>query len=303
MSRSCVCGGANENCRFCGGLGTIPDELGNALMGRIQELAAAEAKVSSTRIRGRLVSHRGRTKAAIPSVAESRIRTKRNSIPRNLILCPQGCRAWVHPRNVDRHLRKVHRQSVSSLPQTETIVPTNPVIKDERPKYESCPLCHANLRAGRAKQHMARCPARKAIATKPERQILPAPKRRLIAVLRMPASVSSTGSSAAPLERNMSPGEPVSPPPTKKYTVCPICKANIRPGRISSHMSKVHKRKGRGRNIVQSSNDPLRKNTSLIAKRDKNLDVTKPYAHPYREQGRFGSHPSHDGFGDESGPE
>jgi hypothetical protein len=32
----------------------------------------------------------------------------------------------------------------------------------------------------------------------------------------------------------------------------------------------------------------------------KNLDHTRPYAHAYRETGRFGSHPSHDGFDDES---
>src|SRR6185437_460245 len=30
---------------------------------------------------------------------------------------------------------------------------------------------------------------------------------------------------------------------------------------------------------------------------------TRLYAHAYRENGRFGSHPSHDGFADDSGPE
>jgi hypothetical protein len=30
------------------------------------------------------------------------------------------------------------------------------------------------------------------------------------------------------------------------------------------------------------------------------LDAAKPYAHSAREHGRFGSHPSHDGFDDES---
>jgi len=34
-----------------------------------------------------------------------------------------------------------------------------------------------------------------------------------------------------------------------------------------------------------------------------NLDATKNYGYPAREAGRYGSHPSHDGFGDESGPE
>ena len=33
-----------------------------------------------------------------------------------------------------------------------------------------------------------------------------------------------------------------------------------------------------------------------------NLDATKDYAHAFRERGSFGSHPSHDGFDDESSP-
>ena len=35
---------------------------------------------------------------------------------------------------------------------------------------------------------------------------------------------------------------------------------------------------------------------------ERNLDETKDYAHSFRENGRFGSHPSHDGFGDDSEP-
>jgi len=33
-----------------------------------------------------------------------------------------------------------------------------------------------------------------------------------------------------------------------------------------------------------------------------NLDATKNYGYPAREAGRYGSHPSHDGFDDESKP-
>jgi hypothetical protein len=33
-----------------------------------------------------------------------------------------------------------------------------------------------------------------------------------------------------------------------------------------------------------------------------NLDATKDYGYPARETGRYGSHPSHDGFDDESKP-
>jgi len=33
-----------------------------------------------------------------------------------------------------------------------------------------------------------------------------------------------------------------------------------------------------------------------------NIDATKNYGFPARESGRYGSHPSHDGFDDESKP-
>lgn len=34
----------------------------------------------------------------------------------------------------------------------------------------------------------------------------------------------------------------------------------------------------------------------------RDIDHTKLYAHSYREEGKYGSHPSHDGFDDESNP-
>ncbi len=54
---------------------------------------------------------------------------------------------------------------------------------------------------------------------------------------------------------------------------------------------------------VTSAKDPTRQDTIFVAPRDRNLDATKLYAHPYREQGRYGSHPSHDPFDDESTPD
>lgn len=35
---------------------------------------------------------------------------------------------------------------------------------------------------------------------------------------------------------------------------------------------------------------------------EKNIDATRLYAHSYREEGKYGSHPGHDGFDDESEP-
>ena len=42
--------------------------------------------------------------------------------------------------------------------------------------------------------------------------------------------------------------------------------------------------------------------TELSTPSKNNIDHTRSYAHIFREHGRFGSHPSHDDFGDESAP-
>lgn len=39
MSRSCACEGRNGNCRFCGGLGTLPDEIALAAVTALHKLA------------------------------------------------------------------------------------------------------------------------------------------------------------------------------------------------------------------------------------------------------------------------
>ena len=90
------------------------------------------------------------------------------------------------------------------------------------------------------------------------------------------------------------------------YEVCPVCRVNVRGDRLSRHLRKVHKtRSVRALEpaIAPSGKDVPRGSATFVAPRDKNLDATKLYAHAYRESGRFGSHPSHDGFDDESGPD
>lgn len=89
------------------------------------------------------------------------------------------------------------------------------------------------------------------------------------------------------------------------YGSCPICKVRVRTDRVQKHVAKVHKRPPAGPSNVGShlSEDPRRKSATHVSPREKNLDVTKPYAHSYRERGHYGSYPSHDGFDDESGPD
>ena len=226
MSRPCVCGGSNDNCRYCGGSGEIADRLASALV--------AHSKHPSKLNGGR------KTKAEKKMETDVAIRTRSlrlqrfrsvisgtpsdGSVVSSLVPCPTGCGAQLEPRNINRHVHEKHK------------------------------------------------PAKK--------------------------FWSAMASDSANRE---------------EWRFCPVCQARVKARKLQRHLGKVHKKTEVGKatgghrprvtSIVESVKDVLRDSTTLAAPRDKNLDITKLYAHSYREQGRFGSHPSHDGFDDESGPE
>ena len=224
MSRSCVCGGSNENCRFCGGSGMLPDRLGAALDETLHRMEEVQIHAGSGKVRPKLVSHRSKGKRVTPRVPDQP-RTKRTPIRQlaNCVICPQGCGAQLNPRRIERHLRKVHAIRTPSPHQMKNLAPTRPTPMKLERKYESCS----------------------------------------------------------------------------------VCRVRVRTDRMTRHMRKVHnaRQSGLRATVVSSSNNRAGKSTSLVAPIDKNLDATKLYAHSYREQGRFGSHPSHDGFDDESSPD
>lgn len=108
--------------------------------------------------------------------------------------------------------------------------------------------------------------------------------------------------------------------PVKLFSECPYCGANVKstklpkhmrvkcPKRIPNLMRSRHSQSSKGgapqMNRWGSSgvDQPSKKRGAVhdqVHGRDR-LDATKGYAHAYREQGRFGSHPSHDSFDDES---
>lgn len=102
------------------------------------------------------------------------------------------------------------------------------------------------------------------------------------------------------------------------HTVCPICHAGIRTNRLEKHVRKAHglstvlpspiplKTLTVGFHRVSKQKKPVARNSELVTQEDRRaeqkLDHARPYAHAYREQGKFGSHPVHDGFDDESKP-
>jgi hypothetical protein len=229
MSRPCVCGGSNENCRYCSGRGEIDDQLAGALV--------AHSKHSS-KFGGR---RKGRTQKAMETEAKI--------------------------RNIERQLLRFQRlrSLVSGMPDSGNAVS----------KLVPCPMgCGAQLDPRKVNRHL-------------HRKQKPSPKSQ------QPIAADS-----------------VMP---QEWQSCPICKTQVKVRKLQRHLKKVHRKMGvrertpmhksAGTPTAESVKDALRDNTTLASPRDKNLDATKLYAHSYRENGRFGSHPSHDGFDDESGPE
>ena len=98
--------------------------------------------------------------------------------------------------------------------------------------------------------------------------------------------------------------------PVVGVVACSRCGVRIRANRLKTHLAK--KCPARRNKQVRESVPERTLPTSRAARRSNAYreansisagDQTKGYGHSYRERGRFGSHPSHDGFDDESGPD
>lgn len=298
MSRACVCGGSNENCCFCNGLGTISDRLATALN-----------------------VHAGRPESDIMPRGSGKggRRRKASRSPAKLIPCPRGCGAMLGPSDLARHYSDihgvgpdVHQQEVNSGPNC----PTN--LRADR-KYEPCQVCNATIRSERMQRHLSNVHRFYFVRTAKAPKLGTGPNAVEQTANRKNATEAPKTTGEYPPISNLdrpcdgarqqtessSPIRPESPKHALRYEHCPVCKVKVKTGRIQKHIAKVHtpSRVHPTEVVIQSANDVQRKSTSLIAPRDKNLDATRLYAHSYRERGRFGSHPSHDGFDDESGPD
>lgn len=137
---------------------------------------------------------------------------------------------------------------------------------------KSCPLCKCQVREDRLERHVQnRCPQR---PDKPENASDTA--RR----------TSGGGHGIAEVFQQLS--------KSRK----PVLPSNI--GRRGSARQQISKRA-----LGNASPQSLRDKGSIEVERPSwwnNLDATKDYGYPAREAGRYGSHPSHDGFDDESKP-
>jgi hypothetical protein len=325
MGRPCVCGGSNENCRYCSGRGEIPDRLAKALVAHsyhpgIAQLPSGRRKKGGDKRRSVKLSKFETLQAQINKVQKLsamifgfRLQPSGHDSAPHHVMCPKGCGASLSPRDVDRHMRRTH--------------PPASVAQRRDPRRVLCPKgCGAQLNPQNVDRHILLVHRTAPGSQSPNQPRVVCPKGcgvqlnpqdvdRHLRLAHVVAVVLPEPSRTVPARvRQVVAAVSLQPPTTlptsvreTEYQFCPVCKARVKTSRLKRHLKKVHKanpaRADLKTAVVYSANDVLRETTTLVAARDKNLDATKLYAHSYRESGRFGSHPSHDGFDDESGPE
>jgi len=90
---------------------------------------------------------------------------------------------------------------------------------------------------------------------------------------------------------------------SSRHGTCPVCKNFILKGRLEKHMA-MHKAEARTESeerLREALVNPYSTSSGFFERFGPNLDATKDMCYPAREQGKYGTHASHDGFDDESG--
>lgn len=125
-------------------------------------------------------------------------------------------------------------------------------------------------------------------------------------------SVASPRSSKSRKKRKLTAVKPrLKKPPIDKSSASKFdgsvlcrCGSRVAKSYYSQHLVLSCKaNKKAARKILKGSSGKTRQRVKFEGTaHSRNMDATKNYAHAFRERGAFGSHPSHDGFDDESSP-
>jgi hypothetical protein len=272
----CSCGGSNENCSHCFGLGQVRSHHPSPVLHKLSfEVSSPPNNTYKKKHKQRGASAKVRPRVPM---ADPEFRVGSMDSP-----TPEDHKCQLYPDNQKQQVRTQASRSRNSLVQClacREIVRAsilglhysarhsgthNLIHHKQNGHWAICPVC--NLSVKKLAKHM-RCHDQKA------------------------SVVSTTEKQSSERERLINLGYIV--PASRPRLVA----AQV-PRRIQRKPeSKRSELRGRAsaldnwKDELQKKEDP---NSPI------NLDYTRPYAHGARENGRFGSHPSHDGFDDESG--
>lgn len=298
---SCSCGGSNENCMHCFGTG------GGA--GRQQGQVGRRTKsLSDEEVKDFLTKH--------PHLQPNPLQPPEGSIATHRLYQAKGQRH--EPQSEELPISGLSysasaladvRRGRSPVDARQSPVPR--VTKTAKTIADwSCPSCHVKFRCqGNLRVHYCR---------KPVAPISPLSRMR--------------GCIYTPPKKLGTPRETIlSKAPNTKMTNCLHCGCPVKTTNLQKHFGKCpknprghpdssareksvqHARINKIRaaslsahNAHDSAAKPktvdLRTRRAQVNRRDP-MDATKLYAFPCRENGKFGSHPLHDGMDDESGPD
>lgn len=234
-------------------------------------------------------------------------------------ICPH---CGISVRHLARHLVRVHNKTIpvspSSCAAPSPTQNTGPVSKhvaaktrrDEASKAQSSHSIEQVTVRRVPKGHVI-CPFCKKAVIHLARHVTKVHDKSPAAPASRPQRIT-----AASHDTHSNPADsPVSRPRvarSHKTQPCPVCGASVRTDRLERHKARVHKQANFQKRIPKpSTNRPSGKSKSSPAigpcviessPPERRLDAGRDYFAAYRDNGRYGSYPSHDDYGDESEP-
>ncbi len=191
-------------------------------------------------------------------------------------------------------------------PSAESVSPMHSRATTGR-SMKSCPLCKNQVREDRLQRHVtSRCPARPGHTPRlSSRRKTTISLRDIQLFVKCPACGVDVPSDQFTKHRALAHGRVGQ---SRRTEQTPVASPLRRPHAQSVGEGGKMKRKpaakeGRSREDFQT--ESRREKGELEVERPSwwdNLDSTKNHGYPAREEGRYGSYPSHDGFDDESKP-
>ena len=270
MARPCVCGGSNESCCWCYGTGVRSGS--NHISPDVHRIKSNRRAIRAT-VPSRLTSQPQKTKQVAGAA-------------RAMVVCPK-CRVSVSERRLSSHMMRVHpivisqagaMTGIGALAPDSRCLPTKPApfrrLPPPRPSFDPNSLCW------------------------PPKTV----SRRVRPLNSNQPFAKTTDAHGV----------------TKKMIVCPRCRVPVCEVNLPRHLRKVHNMahdshgSGKRTKMVGSNGAHAQVSRTTASSREDNevfqqrlerrMDATRDMGYPAREQGRYGSHPAHDAFHDESQP-
>lgn len=199
--------------------------------------------------------------------------------------------------------------------------------------WETCTVCQVSLLAKNLERHMKKThgtePIQKVQVKKPV--TAKAKTETLTSEVACPECGKEVGKDSLVKHVRKSHGHEkarqhgLTPPKPTEVVRCrrPYCKAELKADEMAEHLRVVHgivrvaqpvpknttSPKSEAPSEKKRQSNPVRQSSVIYTNVEKleqayfdRRDGSRGYAHPFREYGRYGSHPIHDDYGDESGP-